>query len=95
MSDDNRRVRVRYVRCPNEVDFNAHWILSDWDTKYPPGECRWGAGARPVRVTEPLKRGLVSLQESDQGWSETEPDPYDDVRYHKLNDLPIKEVSGL
>jgi hypothetical protein len=63
MLDDNRRVRVQYVRCPNEPPGDVpHWLLVDWDTHTDSTECCYHAPKVRVRFNNALK-GMVDWEE--------------------------------
>ena len=90
MLNNSRRVRVQYVRCPNEPAGDVpHWLLVDWDTRTDSTECCYHVPKVRVRFREPLKKGMVDYEESGRAWATVEPDPYDDTRYHRLNDPPL------
>lgn len=93
MPDDDRCVRVWCVKCPIETSGDKpHWILKDWSDSRPTPStlrCQYHQGAE-MHLGEPLRKGMVSYEESDQLWAATEPDSYDDARYHRLNDLRLK-----
>ena len=90
MFNDNRKVRVQYVRCPNEAVLDTpHWLLVAWDARTNSTKCRYHDPEVPVRLREPLKKGMVDDGENARAWTTVEPDPYDENRYQRLNNLPL------
>jgi len=79
-----RDVPVLYAKCPKS-DPGEHWILLDSDTKPNSAvQClSCGPKGSPtviVIIDQPWKKGLVSLDEADSGYTQTKPYP-DDGRF--------------
>jgi hypothetical protein len=92
MSDNDRIVRVQYLRCPWVVD-EEHWILVEWGTQPEAVYCHWYSGdhdphskAGPIHLGQQrLVRGMVSEAENDRGWTRVKPLPYDEALWKNLN----------
>ena len=90
MLNDGRKVRVQYVRCPNEPAGDVpHWLLLAWDARTNSTKCCYHDPKVPVCIREPLKKGMVDNEESARAWTTVEPDPYDENRYQGLSKLPL------
>jgi hypothetical protein len=71
MTDEERMVRVQYIKCPNA----DHWILFDVATTVRSSVLCPGCVPKMfVQIdTSRLKLGFVGFTESDSGFTKTEP----------------------
>ena len=70
-----RNILVQYAKCPNKINVIEHWLLFDNATDVRlNAQCRYCGPNVIVKVDKP-KNGLVSLGESDEGYTTIEPEP--------------------
>ncbi len=58
-------------------------MLMEWAAREKVTICRFHRQDVRVRFREPLKRGLVSVEENERGWTTVIPDPYDEVLWRE------------
>ena len=82
----NRILRIQFDRCPNEPQGDdPHWVLMAWSAREKATICRFHGQDVQVHLREPLKRGLVSPEENERGWTSVIPDPYDEAVWRESN----------